>query len=74
MGEVVPGTSGVRKIRLKSSSCGKSGGFRICYYDITQNNKIILILIYAKNVQENLTMEQKKSLREIVSIIRRNAQ
>jgi len=26
-GEVVPGTSGVRKIRLKSSSCGKSGGF-----------------------------------------------
>ena len=71
MGDVVAGTNGIRKVRLKSSSRGKSGGFRVCYYDITQDNEIVLILIYAKNVQENLTIDQKKSLKEIVSLIRR---
>src|SRR5437762_1932738 len=69
-GDMVAGTSGIRKVRLKSSSRGKSGGFRVCYYDITKANEIILILIYAKNVQEDLTMEQKKSLKDIVMTIR----
>ena len=31
-GDMISGTHGVRKIRLKSSSKGKSGGFRVCYY------------------------------------------
>ena len=71
MGDVVPGTSGVRKVRLKSSGRGKSGGFRVCYYDIVNDNEIFLILIYAKNKQEDLTAEQKKSLKESVTILRR---
>jgi mRNA-degrading endonuclease RelE of RelBE toxin-antitoxin system len=71
MGDVVAGTGGVRKARLKSSSHGKSGGFRVCYYDIVSDNEIFLILIYAKNKQEDLTPAQKKSLKEIVTILRR---
>ncbi len=35
MGDIVPGTNGVRKARLKSASRGKSGGSRVCYYDVT---------------------------------------
>lgn len=34
MGDMIPGTSGVRKARLKSASRGKSGGSGVCYYDI----------------------------------------
>lgn len=71
MGDVVPGTHGIRKVRLKSPSGGKSGGFRVCYYDVTRINEILLILIYAKNEQENLTTEQKKSLKDTVMAIRR---
>ncbi len=29
-GDMIIGTGGVRKARLKSSSQGKSGGFRVC--------------------------------------------
>lgn len=71
IGDVVPGTGGIRKARLKSAGRGKSGGFRVCYYDIISDNEIFLILIYAKNKQEDLTPEQKKSLKEVVTIIRR---
>ena len=56
-GNIIPGTNGLRKIRLKSPTGGKSGGFRICYYYI-KNKKIFLMLIYSKNTQENLIDEE----------------
>lgn len=69
-GDLITGTGGLRKIRLKSASRGKSGGFRVCYYYFTQNREIFLIDIYAKNEKETLTMEDKKSFREIIDIIK----
>lgn len=73
MGDIVPGTNGVRKARLKSASRGKSGGSRICYYDVTHRNEIYLLLIYAKNQQENLTSEDKKDFKELVIALRRDS-
>ncbi len=73
-GDVIPGINGVRKVRLKSASRGKSGGSRVCYYDIDHKNEIFLLLVYLKNQQENLTSEEKKILKEIVTEIRRNSQ
>lgn len=74
MGDIVVGTNGVRKARLKSASRGKSGGSRVCYYDLTHKNEVFLLLIYTKNQQETLTAEDKKDLKEIVTIIRRGNQ
>lgn len=73
MGDMIPGTGGVRKARLKSASRGKSGGSRVCYYDIDHKNEIFLLLVYLKNQQENLTSEEKKTLKEIVTEIQRNS-
>lgn len=73
MGDIMTSMGGVRKARLKSSSRGKSGGFRICYYNITQEGRVYLLLIYPKNMQENLTMEEKKTLKKLVKILRRNS-
>jgi hypothetical protein len=73
MGDIVSGTSGVRKTRLKSASRGKSGGSRICYYDINHRNEIYLLLIYAKNQQEDLTAEDKKDLKELVNALRKDS-
>ena len=70
MGDMIPGTNGVRKARLKSASRGKSGGSRVCYYDINHKNELFLLLVYLKNEQENLTSEEKKILKEIVIEIR----
>jgi hypothetical protein len=43
-------------------------GFVIIIYTMTK--KYILLLMYGKNVQEDLTMEEKKNLKRIVSLIK----
>ena len=70
IGDLVSGTGGLRKTRLRSTSHGKSGGFRVCYYFFIQDDEIFLLLIYPKNVQENLTMQQKKELKHLIEVIR----
>jgi hypothetical protein len=70
LGDLVPGTGGIRKVRLGSTSKGKSGGFRICYYYLVSNEQIYLLLIYAKSEQENLTSDEKKALKELVTILK----
>jgi len=67
---VLTGTGGVRKARLKSSSRGKSGGFRVCYLYYTADEEIYLLFIFQKNEQENLTVEQRESLKDIVKAIK----
>jgi len=69
IGTMIPGTGGVRKIRLKASSKGKSGGFRVCYYYLVER-QIYLLLIYAKNEQENLSLEEKKELKALVKMLK----
>ena len=70
-GDLIIGTGGIRKIRLKSSSKGKSGGFRVCYFDDKEAEELFLILIYPKNEQENLTSEEKMALKEFANAIKK---
>ncbi len=55
------------KIRLANSSVptGKSGGFRVIYYYIDENNNIFLVHIYSKsdtdNISENKILEILKT-------------
>jgi len=72
MGDLIQGTGGVRKARLKSASKGASGGFRVCYffYDVDTGG-IFLLVIYAKNEQENLLPEEKRELKALTDIIKR---
>lgn len=58
---------------MKSSSGGKSGGFRVCYYDLSVKERLFLLFIYGKNVQENLSSEQKKFLKKLVEVLREEA-
>ena len=69
-GDLIPGTGGIRKIRIKSFSKGKSGGFRICYYYYLADEEIFLILIYQKNEQENISNDEKKMLKELTAQIK----
>lgn len=69
-GEVVQGTGGLRKIRLKASSKGKRGGFRVWYCDIPEKEKLFLIAIYPKNEKENLSKEEVKILKSLVEVLR----
>ncbi|MCC6127809.1 MAG: hypothetical protein IT584_01220, partial [Chlamydiae bacterium] len=54
-GDIIPGTGGVRKIRLKSANKEKRGGFRVCYFDDPQREELFLLKIYGKNEKEDLS-------------------
>ena len=70
-GAVIPGLNGCRKLRFQLPGRGKSGGARVIYVDIVVKEKIFLLLAYPKNVQENLTPEQKRNLYSLVDIIKK---
>ncbi|MBQ6502490.1 MAG: type II toxin-antitoxin system RelE/ParE family toxin [Flexilinea sp.] len=72
LGNVIEGTGGARKIRIQlNSGRGKSGGGRVIYIDFVEKERIYFLLAYPKNKQANLTNEQKKMIRNIISEIKR---
>jgi hypothetical protein len=71
-GDMISGTGGIRKVRLKSASKGKSGGFRVCYLYIENRLILFLLFIYAKNEQENLSQSEKAELKQLVDSIKRS--
>jgi len=70
-GDVIPGLSGARKVRISLEGRGKSGGGRVIYVDIVVKKRIHLVLAYPKNVQDNLTPEQMRIVRKIVEAIKK---
>lgn len=70
-GNVIQGTGGLRKTRLKSISKGKSGGFRVCYCDVPEKEKLFLLAVFAKNVQENLSFSEKQGLKALVERLKK---
>ncbi len=70
-GALIAKTGGLRKVRLKSSSKGKRGGFRVCYFDFPEQEQLFFIVIYGKNEQENLSENDKAIFRKLVEKIKR---
>ncbi|MCY4613021.1 MAG: type II toxin-antitoxin system RelE/ParE family toxin [Nitrospira sp.] len=66
MGDIVQGTGGLRKVRWKQEGHGKSGGVRVIYYWMTEDEQLYMLYVYSKSQQEDLTAEQKKALKSIV--------
>ena len=65
-GKVISGSGGLRKIRWGISGKGKSGGVRIIYYWLLKKNIILMLLVYPKNEQDDLTSSQLKILKSLV--------
>lgn len=61
---VIPGMGGVRKARAARGGKGKSGGVRIWYYILLENDTLVLLCCYAKNEREDLDAEEKKIIRK----------
>jgi mRNA-degrading endonuclease RelE of RelBE toxin-antitoxin system len=68
MGSVIPGSGGLRKIRWSGSGRGKRGGLRIIYYWATARQQILMLFIFAKNEQDDLTPDQRKMLKQVVEM------
>ena len=65
-GDLIPGGGGLRKIRWSAQGRGKRGGVRVIYYWAVRQEQILMLLIYAKNERDDLTVEQLKVLRRII--------
>jgi len=65
-GKIIRGSGGLRKIRWSIRGKGKSGGVRIIYYWFKTKEIILMLLIYSKNEQDDLSKEQLKLLKFLV--------
>ncbi len=65
-GVVIPSSGGLRKMRWGFTGRGKRGGVRVIYYWAVKQERILMLLIYPKNVKDDMTQEQLKILRKIV--------
>ncbi len=68
-GDVIPGGSGLRKIRWAGSGRGKRGGVRVIYYVRSETNRLFLIVGYRKNECEDLTKAEIKRLAGIIELL-----
>ncbi|MEM1125682.1 MAG: type II toxin-antitoxin system RelE/ParE family toxin [Bacteroidota bacterium] len=66
--DYIPGTGGLLKARWSRGGSGKQGGLRVIYYRVQQHNLILLLLLYPKNKQDNLTAQQRQVLRHLVEL------
>lgn len=71
IGDVIQGTGGARKMRIQLDGRGKSGGGRVIYLDVFEKEKLYLLFAYPKNVQEDLTEEQKKAIKSLIDAIKK---
>lgn len=65
-GDLIRGSGGFRKVRWSASGRGKRGGVRVIYYWWNSESLISMVLIYAKNEQDDLTSDQLKKLKQLI--------
>ena len=67
-GDLVPGTGGLRKVRLAQSRVrrGKSGGARVYYLDLPARGVTYLLAIFGKREKSDLSLKERKAVAGLV--------
>jgi hypothetical protein len=68
----MPGTGGVRKLRVATSGRGKRGGARIIYLFGGDDLPVFLLAAFAKNERSDLSKAQRNGLAKLTAEIMRN--
>ncbi|MBK9092144.1 MAG: type II toxin-antitoxin system RelE/ParE family toxin [Anaerolineae bacterium] len=69
VGDVIPGSGGLRKLRWAMQGRGKRSGARVIYYHLISRNQFYMLLIYGKNEQDDLSPEQLRMLKKAVEVL-----
>ena len=72
LGNVVPESGGVRKMRWAAKGKGKSGGVRVIYYFHSEALPVFLLTVYAKSQKANLTKAERNELKALVPLLVKN--
>ncbi len=67
VGDLIPDTGGVRKVRWKRQGSGKRGGVRVIYFYHHVNTPLYLLMVYAKAQREDMSSEDKRAVQGLVS-------
>jgi hypothetical protein len=68
-GDLIPGTGGLRKVRVGRGGSGKRGGARVIYYFYNANFPALLVAIYAKNEKADVSAQEKRKFAALVKEI-----
>ena len=68
-GDLIPGTGGLRKVRVGRGSSGKRGGARVIYYFYNADFPVLLVAIYAKNEKADVSPQEKRKFVALVKEI-----
>ena len=71
-GVVMPGTGGVRKLRVAVSGRGKRGGARVIYLFGGANLPVFLLAGFAKNEKSDLSQAERNDLTKMTAELTRN--
>jgi hypothetical protein len=73
-GNLIPGTGGLRKVRIGRGGSGKRGGARVVYFFHHPLMPIYLLALYAKNEKGDLSARDKKEFAEFTKEVVRQWQ
>ncbi|MBF0460693.1 MAG: type II toxin-antitoxin system RelE/ParE family toxin [Magnetococcales bacterium] len=66
LGDLIQNSGGIRNVRWSLPGQGKRGGSRIIYFWAVTDDTILMLLVYPKSAQQELTPTQLRALRKIV--------
>ncbi|CAA2105970.1 DNA-binding protein [Variovorax paradoxus] len=59
-GDVIPGAEGARKVRWTVAGKGKRGGARVIYFNLTEDEVVLLVAVYSKADKANILPKEIK--------------
>jgi hypothetical protein len=63
VGDLMPGTGGARKVRVRGRGKGKSGGYRLISYYGAADVPVFLHVLFSKGDRDNLSMEECNAIK-----------
>ncbi len=70
IGDLIPGSGGLRKLRWSRPGMGKRGGVRIIYYFYSIEVPLCLFDVFAKNDKADLSKSNLKKLSELAALVK----
>ena len=69
VGDLIPGTGGLRKLRWRLEGRGKRGGARVIYFYHSAGVPLFLLTAYAKNVRGDLSDADRNDFRRLTKLL-----
>ena len=67
VGDIIPGSGGVRKIRWRRAGTGRRGGARVIYFYYRADAPLYLLMIYAKSDQADISPDAQRAVQALAA-------